>query len=188
MKGIVMRSRIATVTLAALFAVSLSLAQDPPQPSAPEKEHEWLKQFVGEWESESEATFGPDHKLKCKGRMKAKMLGSFWMISETRSEMMGTQVDAIQTIGYDPKTKKYIGSWVDSMFNHMWKYEGTVDKTGKILTLEAEGPDFVNQGNTAKYRDVYEFKSKDQIAVSSSAQNDKGEWVTFMTGTAKRKK
>lgn len=178
----------ATLSLAVLFAVSLSLAQDPPQSPPAEKEHEWLQQFVGEWETENEATVGPDQKIKCKGTMKAKMLGPFWMISETRGEMMGTTVDGLQTIGYDPKTKKYVGSWVDSMFNHLWKYEGAVDKTGKILTLEAEGPDFVNEGQTAKYRDVYEFKSKDQIAVSSSAQNDKGEWVTFMTGSAKRKK
>lgn len=183
-----MKPFAATISLVVLFVVSRLAAQDAPQPAVAEKEHEWLKQFVGEWETESEATVGPDQKLKCKGSMNAKMLGSFWLISEVKNEMSGTKVEAIQTIGYDPKTKKYVGSWVDSMFNHLWKYDGTVDKMGKILTLEAEGPDFVQPGKTTKYRDVYEFKSKDHIAVSSLAQNDKGEWVTFMTGNAKRKK
>jgi len=42
-----------------LFAVTVLLAQSPPEMPAPQKEHEWLKQFVGEWES-VEATILPD--------------------------------------------------------------------------------------------------------------------------------
>jgi hypothetical protein len=182
-----MKHMSAALLLAAVVAAPL-FAQETPQAPKPLKEHDWLKQFVGDWESESEAMIGPDQKMKCKGTMKAKMLGGFWMISETKGDMMGVTVDAIQTIGYDPEKKKYVGSWVDSMMNHMWKYEGSVDETGKILTLEAEGPSFTQPGETAKYRDVYEFKGKDQIAVSSSVQTEDGEWTTFMTGTAKRKK
>jgi len=171
-----------------LFAVSVVVAQDLPEIPKPQEEHEWLNKFVGEWESEMEASFGPDQpKMKCKGTMKSRSLGGFWVVTETKSEMMGMPVAGLQTIGYDPEAKKYVGTWVDSAFNHLWKYEGSVDETDKILTLEADGPNLMT-GKTAKFRDVYEFKSKDHLVISSSMQGEDGEWVTFMNGNARRKK
>lgn len=172
-----------------LLAASPLVAQEPPKFPAPQKEHEWLKQFVGEWESEVEAAMGPGQPaIKCKGTMSSRMLGGFWVVSESKSDMMGMQMNSIQTIGYNPKTKKYVGTWVDNMLDHMWKYEGSVDAAGKLLTLEAEGPNFLVEGKTTKFRDAYEFKSKDHIVMSSSMLGDDGKWTTFMTGNIKRKK
>jgi hypothetical protein len=163
-----------------------SPAQDFPQPL---NEHEWLKQFEGDWETKMEASAGPGQpEMKCEGTMTSKPLGGFWVVSYWKAAMMGTPTEAVQTIGYDSKKKKYVGTWVDSMTDLMWKYEGTVDPTGKILTLEADGPNFTMPGQTAKFRDVYEFKSPDEIATSSAMQSADGNWVTFMTGTAVRKK
>ena len=125
--------------------------------------------------------------MKCKGSMSARMLGGFWLVSEAKGDVMGTQVTALQTIGYDPQAKKYVGTWIDSVVNHMWEYEGTVDAAGKTLTLEAEGPNLTQEGKLAKFRDIYEFKSKDEIATSSQMLGDDGRWITFMNGTAKRK-
>lgn len=181
--------RLAFSLLTILVTASRLAAQEPPQLPAPQKEHEWLQQFVGEWESESEASMGPGQPaMKCKGTTRSRMLGGFWMVSEAKAEMLGTTVNAVQTIGYDPQSEKYIGTWVDSMMNYMWRYEGTVDETGKILTLEAEGPNFMDEGKTAKFRDAYEFKSKDHIVATSSMLDEDGKWVTFMTGNVRRKK
>jgi hypothetical protein len=175
-------------TMVVLMACSLAVAQETPQTPPPTKEHEWLKQFLGEWESEAESVAVPGMPaMKCTGAMKTRALGGYWIISDVTTEMMGTKVEAVQTIGYDPEKKKYVGTWVDSMFNHMWKYEGSVDETGKILTLEAEGPNFFGGGGTAMYRDVYEFKSKDHVLASSQMQGADGKWITFMTGNARRK-
>lgn len=176
----------ACVALAATVAIR---AQEQPQFPGPEKEHEWLKQFVGEWESESKASMRPGQPpLECTGTMSCRMLGPFWVISEVTGHMGGTTVKAVQTIGYDPEKKRYVGTWVDSMMNHLWKYEGAVDESGKKLTLEAEGPNFMAGGKTTKFRDAYEFKSKDHIVVTSSMLTEDGKWVTFMTGHARRKK
>lgn len=159
------------------------------EPSAPQQEHGWLKQFEGEWESESEATMGPGQEpMKCSGTMSARMLGGLWMVSQSTSEAMGQKVEALQTIGYDTDKRKYVGTWVDSMFNYMWKYKGSVDASGKKLSLDAEGPNFMAGSGSAKFRDSYEFVSPDEIKITSAMQNDKGEWVTFMTGKATRKK
>lgn len=170
-----------------LSVTSQCFTQDMPELPQPQKEHEWLQQFVGQWETEAEATMGPGQPaMKCTSTMKARMLGGFWMVAEVNGDAMGTQISAFQTIGYDPQTKKYVGTWVDSMASHMWKYEGTVDATGKTLTLEAEGPNFMVDGKLAKFRDVYEFRSKDEIASMSQILGDDGQWIAFMTGRSKR--
>lgn len=173
------------------FAVSIHstlLAQQPEFPS-PTKEHEWLKQFVGEWESHSKASMGPDQPpFECKGTMTTRMLGGFWVVNEISADMMGTTVTGLQTIGYDPAKKKYVGTWVDSMANYMWKYEGSVDESGKKLTLATEGPNYMAEGKLTTFRDTYEFKSADHIIATSLMQMEDGTWVTFMTGTMQRKK
>lgn len=132
---------------------------------------------------------GPDEPpMKCSATMTTRMLGGFWVINETEGDIMGMRFNAIQTIGYDTTTKKYVGTWIDSMMNYMWRYEGTVDEAGKMLTLEAVGPNFMVEGKEAKFRDAYEFKSADHIIATSSMLGEDDKWVTFMTGHIRRKK
>jgi hypothetical protein len=101
---------------------------------------------------------------------------------------MGTTVNAIQTIGYSPEKEKYVGTWVDSMNNHLWEYEGDVDDSGNKLILEAEGPNFMLAGKLTKFRDTYEFRSPDHIEAASLMLGDDGKWIQFMTGQIRRKK
>ena len=167
---------------------STLLAQQPEFPG-PEKEHQWLHQFVGDWETQSEGSAGPGQPpMKCEGVMTTRMLGGFWVVNELKGDMMGIPMTGIQTIGYDPAKKKYVGTWVDSMMNYMWKYEGVIDESGKRLTLEAEGPNFIAEGKVTKFRDAYEFESPDHIIATSSMLAEDGKWVTFMTGDMRRKK
>jgi hypothetical protein len=174
---------------AALAIVSAARAQAPAQPPQPTKEHELLKKFVGEWESTAEAIPGPGMPaMTCKGRSTGKMLGGFWVVMQNETEMMGMKINALQTIGYNPDKKKYVATWIDSMFNHKWDYAGTLDAAGKKLTFEAEGPNFMAGGKTTKFRDSYEFKSADHIEGTSSMQGEDGKWVEFMKGQMKRKK
>lgn len=183
-----MRTIVLGGLLTWMFAAAVA-AQEPPVFPQPQKEHEWLHQFVGEWETESHAPAAAGQPaMTCKGTMRTRMLGGFWVVSESQVEAMGTTVNAVLTVGYDPQAKKYVGTWVDSLTNHLWKYEGAVDETGKKLTLEATGPNCMAPGKEARFRDAYEFTSKDEIRVTSSAQGEDGQWITFMTGTARRKK
>jgi hypothetical protein len=163
-------------------------AQEPLKLPPPQKQHQWLQQFAGEWEAESTAlTPAGEPAMVCKGTLTSRMLGPYWAVSEWKTELAETQIQAIQTLGYDPAKKKYVGTWVDSMHNHLWKYEGEVDSTGKVLTLEAEGPKFFADGKTARFRDAYEFKTADHIVATSSLLGEDGKWVTFMTGHVRRK-
>jgi hypothetical protein len=173
-----------------MFALSSAVcAEEPFEFPKPTAEHEWLKKFVGEWESTSEAPGALGQPaVTCQGKSTSRMLGELWVISQIENEMQGLTVHAIQTIGYDPEKKKYIGTWVDSMMNHLWKYEGSVDDQGTKLTLEAEGPNFLTPGKTTKFRDAYEFKSDDHIVATASMLGEDGQWIQFMKGDMRRKK
>jgi hypothetical protein len=185
MKKLVITMLGATAFAAATFV----LAQDPPPMPQPTKEHEWLKQFLGEWESEVEAFMEPGKPpMKHKGTEVCRAIGGLWVVGEGKGEMGGMTFSHLLTLGYDPEKKKYIGTWIDSMMNYMWKYEGTVDAAGKVLTLETEGPSMKKPGQMAKYKDVTEFKDKDHRVFSSSMLGEDGKWVTIVKVDSRRKK
>ncbi len=162
----------------------------PQHAPAPSKQHKVLQKFAGEWVLQSKMEAVPGQPaFECSGTMNSRMLGQYWAISEVTGEMPGgVQVTAMQTLGYDEKSNRFIGTWVDSMLNYMWHYEGTVNDSGTKLTLKAEGPNFVAAGKITKFRDTYEFKSADHIVLTSAMLNDDGTWVEFMTGNYRRKK
>jgi len=148
--------------------------------------HIWLQQFVGEWESESEVFMEPGKPpMKFKGTESSRMIGPFWVVAEGKGDMMGMPFTSLLTLGYDSEKNKYIGSWIDSMDIHLWRYEGTVDPTGKILTLEAEGP---SDRGLSKFKEVTEFKSKDHRVFTSLRQGEDGKWTTVVTVNSRRKK
>jgi hypothetical protein len=72
--------------------------------------------------------------------------------------------------------------------NQMWVYEGTVDSSGKVLTLNTEGPDMSGKGGTAKYRDSIEFVDDDHRIMTSQMLGADGKWQQFMTAHYCRKK
>lgn len=168
-----------------LILSEVTVAQEALQ-STPLEEHKWLQKFDGTWTSESKGTMGPDQpEIQCSGTMTCRVLGNFWIMNEWTNEMQGASLIGIQTIGYDPNKKKYVGTWVDNMMNHMWQYEGVVVDRKKLI-LEAKGPNFTAPGKEAMFRDSYEFLSDNEIRVTSEMQGEDGKWITFMTGTAKR--
>lgn len=177
--------RLLTLLFLATSVFQSASGQTPDLPK-PVAEHEWLKRFEGTWTSESKGTAGPGQpEMQCKGTMKCRMLGGFWVVNEWNTDMADISMRGIQTIGFSTAKKKYVGTWVDNMMNHMWQYEGTV-VDGKKLILEAKGPNFMSEGKEALFRDSYEFISEDEMKVTSEMQSEDGKWITFMSGTAKR--
>ena len=186
MKRIICTSFVALLSFAGVLNCQ---AQELPEMPKPQKEHEFLQKFAGEWTSEATASFGPDQpEMKCTGSATARMLGGFWMISEGKAEMMGMPVESVLTLGYDTKKNKYVGTWTDSCHNYLWHYEGEVNEAGDTLTLDTEGPNPMLPGEKMyKYREVVEFKDKDHYVFSSMMQGEDGKWITFMTANFKRK-
>lgn len=157
----------------------------------PQKEHEWLRKFVGEWTCEAECAMGPGQPpSKTRGSESVRSLGGLWVVAEGEGEMPddGGAATMILTLGYDPRKRRFVGTWVGSMMTHLWVYEGGLDATGRVLTLDTEGPDFAADGGgrIAKYQDVIEFRDDDHRVLTSRMLGEDGRWQEFMTAHYRR--
>jgi hypothetical protein len=182
-----MKAFAATGLFAALM-VGVGVGADLPKPPAPEKEHEWLtKMFAGTWEGEGQCFMEPGKPMKISGTETCKAIGPYWVQGEIKGDMAGQAMTGVMTVGYDVAKKKFVGTWVCSMCPNLCQYEGSLDSTGKILTLECEAPNPMNPGKNCKMRDVTEFKSDTHRVLTSSMLGDDGKWVTIMTMECKKK-
>ena len=156
--------------------------------SEPQKEHAWFKQLVGEWTMQGEAVMGPDQPpMKSKGVESVSMLGDCWMVAEGEAEMPdGQKGKMIMTLGYDPRKKRYVGTWVGSMMDHMWVYDGEMDAAGTTLTLAAEGPDFTDPTKTTTFHDIISFADGVRTLTARFLGPD-GQWNEMMKSIYTRK-
>ncbi len=132
---------------------------------------------------------GPDQpSVKNAGRETVRSLGGLWTIGEGSSEAPdGGNCDSIMTLGFDPQTNRFVGTFIASMMTHLWPYNGSLDATGKVLTLDSEGPSFTGDGTMAKYQDIIEFLSDNHRTLSSQVLGPDGQWVPFMKAHYRRK-
>ena len=156
----------------------------------PQKEHHWLHRMIGDWTSEAEAVMEPGKPAEIsRGSESVRSLGGLWVVADGQGEMpRGGSATMVMTLGYDPQRQRFVGTWVGSMMTNLWVYDGSLDAAGRMLTLEAEGPDMAGQGKTVKYRDVIEFASDDHRVLRSYALGDDGSWQQFMTAHYRRKR
>ncbi len=155
----------------------------------PQKEHRWLRTLVGEWTYDSEAACTPGKPpAKTGGSESVRSLGDLWVLCEGRGEMPGGgMATTVMTLGYDPQKGRFVGTWIGSMMSRLWVYDGSLDATEKVLTLNAEGPSFASEGKMAQYRDVIEIKGDDHRVVTSHVLGDDGTWNAFMTAHYRRR-
>jgi len=158
---------------------------------APQKEHLWLQQLLGDWTFESEMEMGPGQPaMKGGGRESVRAIGGFWVLGEGSGQMPGSDDKATMliTLGYDTRLNAFVGSWVGSMMANMWIYKGSLDASKKVLTLDTEGPSFHDDGKLARYQDVLTIKSRDERTIHSQLRQDDGSWKRFMIATYRRVK
>jgi len=165
------------------------VAQEMTTKVEPHKEHRWLQKLVGEWTSESSASGKPgEAPVKITGRESVRALGELWIVADGHGEMPGLgPAMALMTLGYDPLKQRFVGTWVGSMMTHMWVYDGELDAAGTVLTLNSEGPSMEDDGKTAHYQDVVEFKSRDYRVLTARVQGADGQWQSFMTTEYRRR-
>jgi hypothetical protein len=158
---------------------------------APQKEHLWLQQLLGEWIFDSEMDMAPgEPAMKGGGSETVRTMGGFWVLAEGSCVMPGSDEKGsmLTTLGYDPQQKAFVGTWVGSMMTNMWVYRGTLDASQKVLTLDTEGPSFNGDGKLARYQDVLTIKNKDERTLHSQVRQDDGSWKRFMIATYRRVK
>jgi len=154
--------------------------------SKPTAEHEFLQQMVGEWTYESECSMGPDKPAeKFSGTETVRSIGGLWVIGEGRGKMPdGDDATMIITLGYDPATEKYVGTWLGSMMTRLWVYD--ITRVGNTLNMDAHGPSMEDSTKTAHYRDAIEIVSRDHRIFTGSVIGADGQRQIFMTAHYRR--
>jgi hypothetical protein len=148
----------------------------------PSREHRWLGALVGEWSYEMECLMGPDQPpMTSSGTEVVRSLGGLW----TLAEILGTTPDgrpsiSMMTLGFDPTSGRFTGTFVASVMTHLWTYQGSLDADARILTLDAEGPSFTGKG-LSRYQDIIELVDDDHRIMRSQLLSDDGNWIPFMT-------
>lgn len=162
--------------------------QDAPAQDAPPRDHQWLKQFVGEWDTEWKMYMQPDQPpMEATGTDSVRALGDHWIIAEAESTMMGAPFSGILSLGYNAQEEHFHGTWIDSFGGTLWVYEGTLNDAGDTLTLETQGPSLEVPGETTRYREVMQFTGKDSRSFSSSYESEDGTWVRIVEIEYRRK-
>ncbi len=146
------------------------------------KEHVFLERMVGRW-----AVTSSDMTTENPWEETVRSLQGIWFVAEGSGEMSdGKVATTILTLGYDPAKGKYVGSWIGSMMDYMWTYEGEVEPSGNVLTLYTKGPAFEGDGLT-DYREQIAFLDDNIRTFTSSAKEPDGSWKQFMEARYTRK-
>lgn len=148
----------------------------------PQKEHQWLHRIMGNWTCKGEAPMEPGKPpVTWTATETVRSIGGVWVMAEGKAEMPGGGEGlSIMTLGYDPAKQRFVGTFVASMMNNLWVYEGTLDEGGNKLTLDTEGPAMGVPGTTARYQDIIEFQSDNQRTLTSMMQGPDGAWTQVM--------
>jgi uncharacterized protein DUF1579 len=161
----------------------------PMTKAEPQEQHRWLHQLVGEWTFETDASAPGQPASKTTGTESVRSIGGIWVQAEGRGEMPGAGLaTSVMTLGYDPQKKRFVGTWIGSMMTHLWVYNGELDASERILTLNSEGPSMADDGTMSRYQDVIEFKTNDHRTLTARVLEADGKWKQFMTVEYRRTK
>jgi hypothetical protein len=153
----------------------------------PQKQHQWLNKFIGEWTSEAEYSMEPNGEpSKSTGTEVVRSIGGMWIVAEGVGNMPdGCAGKTMMTLGFDPQLDRFVGTFIGSMMTHLWLYNGSLDASQQVLTLDTAGPNF-SQTAIAKYQDIIEFISDDHRVMKSQILMEDGTWNQFMTAHYRR--
>jgi hypothetical protein len=161
-----------------VFIVSAGIAQEGQQMdpemmeaymklNAPNENHEFLKNFVGEWVITSTGWMQPGAEpISSVGTAKAEMIiGGRFLKLDFRGTMFGQPFEGILIMGYDNYQKKNISFWIDSSSTAFYLTEGSREKgTKKIVETgvwqDPMGGEDMNVKNTTTVvsKDEYKFE------------------------------
>jgi uncharacterized protein DUF1579 len=106
---------------------------------APGPEHAQLMKLAGNWKATTKSWMGPGDPIINEGiSVRKAVLGGRFLMEQVKSTFNNKPFEGMGLTGYDNQQKKYISFWVDSMGTMMMTSEGTMDASGKVLTMTSD--------------------------------------------------
>ncbi|MGE7368497.1 DUF1579 domain-containing protein [Neorhizobium sp. NPDC001467] len=148
----------------------------------PTREHAFLEKLVGIWDVTS------DMDAETPWVETVRSLSGIWVIAEGKGDMPGGEGPAttLLTLGFDAAKGRYVGTWLGSMMDNLWVYDGEVEPDGKTLSLYTTGPSMSGEGD-ADYREQITLLSDSHRIFTSSARQPDSSWKQFMRAEYRRR-
>jgi hypothetical protein len=145
----------------------------------PERQHELLKQFEGEWDIRCKMMKPGEKGEESKGAETARVgLGGFWLTGDFKGEHDGKPFEGQYTTGWEPEKKRFVGTWVCSLMPYMTRYEGESDPSGKNWMFKAECFD-PQAGKATQHRMTFEWTDKDHYVHKFYGPGEGGKETLF---------
>lgn len=135
-----LRTRL-TQGLSALLVGGVAFAALLPalpfqEPMQPVEQHRKVLAGVGDWEGSVFMTVpGMDEPMEMPCVESIKAVGNFWTTSEFTGDFGGAEFTGVSQMGYDPKKKKYVGTWIDNQHPYMAMMEGDWDAKKNAIVM-----------------------------------------------------
>lgn len=137
-----------------------------------------LKQDVGTWNCEVKFFADPSAPpTVSKGTETCFMVGDYWLVSNFKGDIMGTAFQGHSQTGFDSATKKFVGTWIDSMSPFAMTTEGSWDEKTQTVTSTGVGKD--PTGNETKHKMTVVY-NKDGSRSFTMFGEVNGEFVKMM--------
>lgn len=157
--------------------------------AGPSEKHKVLENLAGSWNVQSKMFMEPGKPpMESKGTNESKLIlgGRFLQEDYTSPGMMGQPFAGHGMTGYDLSKQKFVNVWVDNMGSWMTTTEGTIDASGKVITLT--GPMLDPQsGKNIPSKTVLRVESADKHTMEMFTVVD-GKEAKMMELTYTRKK
>ena len=148
-------------------------------------EHRWLEGFTGEWQMLADPNAPPEETTDDWHESGRMLETGSWLVVQSHGAMPGGgKAESVFTVGFDASRGKYVGTWIGSMMDHLWVYEGVRD--GNSLVLNSVGPSWDRPGQMDSYQDIYTLDGPDARSLKSQVLQTDGTWKVFMTAKYKR--
>lgn len=151
-------THITLICLCLVISPSLAVAKDKKQEkqmdmqtmmdtytklATPGEPHKQFASLAGSWTTKTKHWMEPNKPpTESTGSCEQKMLlGGRFLQQECTGDMMGQPFTGIGVNGYDNHTKKYVGTWMDSMGTGIYYMEGTASADGKTITQKGQYDD-----------------------------------------------
>lgn len=141
-----------------------------------------VKTFSGKWSAEVTMWEPGKPPQTSPGSMtNTPMLGDRYIHHMFKGSMMGMAFEGAGTMGYDNATKKYVGTWMDSMGTSTMVMTGDYDEAKKQYTMSGEMPDCSKEGMPmTNYKEVITVTDDDHHAMEMWGAGPDGKEMKMM--------
>jgi hypothetical protein len=157
--------------------------------STPGEPHKQLAAMAGTWDAKVKMWMKPgDPPSESSGTAtRTSILGGRYLEEKFDGTFMGQPFSGEGVTGYDNVTKKYMGTWADTMSTGIMTTTGSMDKGGKSMTMKGTMVDPMTMKSSA-FREKITMTDTDHQTFEMWGAGPDGKTYKMMEITYSRKK